>query len=201
MGLVNHVFTEDNLKKLYTSNLGIGHTRYATTGNCELENCQPFVVETLHGKIAVAHNGELVNAARLRRKVRVVCLFNAFFMIVINYWKEVWRVLVECTILLLPPVTELQRTTVTESPGVLVLITNSKIFPPESGVGMRSLNLQGHVPLGWFWCICFGMVIWEVDLIIPRTVSSRLLRLWHCRCNNTVFLLPREDNFFIQSKI
>ncbi|XP_016062971.1 PREDICTED: amidophosphoribosyltransferase isoform X2 [Miniopterus natalensis] len=69
MGLINHVFTEDNLKKLYTSNLGIGHTRYATTGNCELENCQPFVVETLHGKIAVAHNGELVNAARLRKKL------------------------------------------------------------------------------------------------------------------------------------
>lgn len=70
MGLINHVFTEDNLKKLYPSNLGIGHTRYATTGNAELENCQPFVVETLHGKIAVAHNGELVNAARLRKKVR-----------------------------------------------------------------------------------------------------------------------------------
>lgn len=69
MGLVNHVFTEDNLKKLYVSNLGIGHTRYATTGKCELENCQPFVVETLHGKIAVAHNGELVNAARLRKKL------------------------------------------------------------------------------------------------------------------------------------
>uniref|UniRef100_A0A2I3HKN6 Phosphoribosyl pyrophosphate amidotransferase n=1 Tax=Nomascus leucogenys TaxID=61853 RepID=A0A2I3HKN6_NOMLE len=69
MGLVNHVFTEDNLKKLYVSNLGIGHTRYATTGKCELENCQPFVVETLHGKIAVAHNGELVNAARLRKKI------------------------------------------------------------------------------------------------------------------------------------
>ena len=50
----------------------------------ELENCQPFVVETLHGKIAVAHNGELVNAARLRKKVRLF-FFNAFFMIVINY--------------------------------------------------------------------------------------------------------------------
>lgn len=69
MGLVSHVFTEDNLKKLCDSNLGIGHTRYATTGKCELENCQPFVVETLHGKIAVAHNGELVNAARLRKKL------------------------------------------------------------------------------------------------------------------------------------
>ncbi|XP_028932973.1 amidophosphoribosyltransferase [Ornithorhynchus anatinus] len=69
MGLVNHVFTEDNVKKLYVSNLGIGHTRYSTTGNSELENCQPFVVETLHGKIAVAHNGELINAVRLRKKL------------------------------------------------------------------------------------------------------------------------------------
>lgn len=82
MGLVNHVFTEDNLKKLYISNLGIGHTRYATTGNCELENCQPFVVETLHGKIAVAHNGELVNAAQLRKKVSFFLML--FFMIGIN---------------------------------------------------------------------------------------------------------------------
>ncbi|XP_029443069.1 amidophosphoribosyltransferase isoform X1 [Rhinatrema bivittatum] len=69
MGLVNHVFSEENLKKLSVSNLGIGHTRYSTTGHSELQNCQPFVVETLHGKIAVAHNGELVNATRLRRKL------------------------------------------------------------------------------------------------------------------------------------
>ncbi|XP_065260702.1 amidophosphoribosyltransferase isoform X2 [Emys orbicularis] len=69
MGLINHVFSEDNLKKLYVSNLGIGHTRYSTSGISELENCQPFVVETLHGKIAVAHNGELINAKQLRRKL------------------------------------------------------------------------------------------------------------------------------------
>ncbi|XP_053559913.1 amidophosphoribosyltransferase [Bombina bombina] len=69
MGLVSHVFSEESLSKLNASNLGIGHTRYSTTGNSELENCQPFVVDTLHGKIAVAHNGELVNAAKLRRKL------------------------------------------------------------------------------------------------------------------------------------
>ncbi|KYO46029.1 amidophosphoribosyltransferase [Alligator mississippiensis] len=69
MGLINHVFSEDSLKKLYVSNLGIGHTRYSTSGISELQNCQPFVVETLHGKIAVAHNGELTNAVRLRRKL------------------------------------------------------------------------------------------------------------------------------------
>ncbi|XP_010218465.1 PREDICTED: amidophosphoribosyltransferase [Tinamus guttatus] len=69
MGLINHVFNADSLKKLYVSNLGIGHTRYSTSGISELQNCQPFVVETLHGKIAVAHNGELTNAVRLRRKL------------------------------------------------------------------------------------------------------------------------------------
>ncbi|NXU65273.1 PUR1 Amidophosphoribosyltransferase, partial [Horornis vulcanius] len=69
MGLINHVFNADSLKKLYPSNLGIGHTRYSTSGISELQNCQPFVVETLHGKIAVAHNGELTNAAQLRRKL------------------------------------------------------------------------------------------------------------------------------------
>lgn len=71
MGLINHVFNADSLKKLYVSNLGIGHTRYSTSGISELQNCQPFVVETLHGKIAVAHNGELTNAVRLRRKVSI----------------------------------------------------------------------------------------------------------------------------------
>lgn len=69
MGLVNTAFKPDDLQKLRNGSLGIGHTRYSTTGISELQNCQPFVVDTLHGKIAVAHNGELVNAAALRRKV------------------------------------------------------------------------------------------------------------------------------------
>ncbi|KAL1022608.1 hypothetical protein UPYG_G00029830 [Umbra pygmaea] len=69
MGLVNNAFPPEELLKLRYGNLGIGHTRYSTTGISELQNCQPFVVDTLHGKIAVAHNGELVNAAALRKKV------------------------------------------------------------------------------------------------------------------------------------
>uniref|UniRef100_A0A8C9RY48 Amidophosphoribosyltransferase n=1 Tax=Scleropages formosus TaxID=113540 RepID=A0A8C9RY48_SCLFO len=71
MGLVSNALKPDELLKLRSGNLGIGHTRYSTTGVSELQNCQPFVVDTLHGKIAVAHNGELVNAAALRKKVRV----------------------------------------------------------------------------------------------------------------------------------
>lgn len=69
MGLVNTAFKAEDLLKLRNGNLGIGHTRYSTTGISELQNCQPFVVDTLHGKIAVAHNGELVNASALRKKV------------------------------------------------------------------------------------------------------------------------------------
>ncbi|KAF5900523.1 amidophosphoribosyltransferase-like, partial [Clarias magur] len=68
MGLVSTAFKPEDLLKLRYGNLGIGHTRYSTTGMSELQNCQPFVVDTLHGKIAVAHNGELVNAAALRKK-------------------------------------------------------------------------------------------------------------------------------------
>ncbi|KAM9384010.1 amidophosphoribosyltransferase [Pholidichthys leucotaenia] len=69
MGLVNTAFSPEALLKLHCGNLGICHTRYSTTGMSELQNCQPFVVDTLHGKIAVAHNGELINACALRKKV------------------------------------------------------------------------------------------------------------------------------------
>ena len=68
MGLVSAIFHDEVLKKLH-GNLGIGHTRYSTAGGSELVNCQPFDVETLHGRIAVAHNGELINASSLRKQV------------------------------------------------------------------------------------------------------------------------------------
>lgn len=66
--MVSAIFTDEILANLH-GNLGIGHNRYSTAGASELLNCQPFDVETVHGRIAVAHNGELVNAAQLRMKV------------------------------------------------------------------------------------------------------------------------------------
>ncbi|KAJ8967012.1 hypothetical protein NQ314_003129 [Rhamnusium bicolor] len=68
MGLVKHVFNNDCVGKLRGS-LGIGHTRYSTSAKSEQVNCQPFVVHSMHGALAVAHNGELVNAASLRKQV------------------------------------------------------------------------------------------------------------------------------------
>ncbi|GBN42861.1 Amidophosphoribosyltransferase [Araneus ventricosus] len=67
-GLVNHAFKEDDLAKLKGS-LGIGHTRYSTLGGTEHLNTQPFVVNMKHAKLALAHNGELVNASELRREI------------------------------------------------------------------------------------------------------------------------------------
>ncbi len=65
-GLVNDVFTEENLKGLGMGNMAIGHVRYSTTGSGGRENAQPIVVNHLKGNMALAHNGNLVNAFELR---------------------------------------------------------------------------------------------------------------------------------------
>lgn len=68
MGMINHIFNDDAIRKL-KGNLGIGHTRYSTSASSEEVNCQPFVVHTQYGAMAVAHNGELVNCESLRQNV------------------------------------------------------------------------------------------------------------------------------------
>jgi amidophosphoribosyltransferase len=65
MGHVNDVFTEDVLKHL-SGDRAIGHTRYSTAGDSSQFNAQPIVVKCSHGTIAVAHNGNLINAHTLR---------------------------------------------------------------------------------------------------------------------------------------
>ncbi|XP_054734233.1 amidophosphoribosyltransferase [Anastrepha obliqua] len=68
MGMISNLFNDDSIKKL-KGNLGIGHTRYSTSAASEVVNCQPFVVHTAHGALAIAHNGELINCESLRRVV------------------------------------------------------------------------------------------------------------------------------------
>ncbi|MCY7368499.1 MAG: amidophosphoribosyltransferase [Chamaesiphon sp.] len=65
MGLVSHVFNPEILAKL-SGQLAIGHTRYSTTGASRRCNAQPIIVETRLGKLALAHNGNLVNTAELQ---------------------------------------------------------------------------------------------------------------------------------------
>ncbi|MBT5755468.1 MAG: amidophosphoribosyltransferase, partial [Acidimicrobiaceae bacterium] len=65
MGLVSQVFDAATLDPL-VGGLAIGHTRYSTTGSSSERNVQPYVVETMHGPLGIAHNGNLVNADKLR---------------------------------------------------------------------------------------------------------------------------------------
>ncbi len=68
MGQVADIFTQDILTRL-EGRLAIGHNRYSTSGSTVLRNCQPFVVEWARGALAVAHNGNLVNADQLRERL------------------------------------------------------------------------------------------------------------------------------------
>jgi amidophosphoribosyltransferase len=68
MGLVNEVFTEERLDRLRLagSRTGIGHTRYSTTGSSLRFNAQPLTVRSNKGLIALAHNGNITNARKIR---------------------------------------------------------------------------------------------------------------------------------------
>jgi len=68
MGLVADIFTEDVLAQL-RGTLAIGHTRYSTAGDSALLNAQPILVQSNKGAIAVAHNGNLVNASQIRHRL------------------------------------------------------------------------------------------------------------------------------------
>ena len=68
LGLVNDVFDEEELSKL-KGNLGVGHVRYSTAGGTRVENAQPLVINYVKGTLAIAHNGNLVNAVELRREL------------------------------------------------------------------------------------------------------------------------------------
>ena len=68
VGLVSQVFTPAVMMEL-KGDYAIGHTRYSTTGSSSPRNAQPFMIETIHGPLALAHNGNLVNSAELREEL------------------------------------------------------------------------------------------------------------------------------------
>ncbi|MEM6449827.1 MAG: amidophosphoribosyltransferase [Cyanobacteria bacterium P01_D01_bin.105] len=65
MGLVSQVFTDDILRDI-PGQIAVGHTRYSTTGSSHAANAQPAVLDTRLGKLALAHNGNIVNVKALR---------------------------------------------------------------------------------------------------------------------------------------
>jgi len=68
MGHVAEAFDERALEAL-PGHIAIGHTRYSTAGESRLQNAQPILIDCAHGQIAIAHNGNLVNARELRERL------------------------------------------------------------------------------------------------------------------------------------
>ena len=71
LGLVSEVFSKDVLEKLPGGNMAIGHCRYSTTGGLSVENAQPLVIRHIKGTMAIAHNGNLPNAAKLKEELEL----------------------------------------------------------------------------------------------------------------------------------
>ena len=71
LGLVSEVFTRDVLSRLPKGNIAVAHTRYGTTGATSRRNCQPLEVNHQKGHMAIAHNGNLSNAAELRSELEL----------------------------------------------------------------------------------------------------------------------------------
>ncbi len=70
MGLVNEVFTGEDLAKM-KGDIGVGHVRYSTAGGSTRENAQPLVLNYIKGTLGLAHNGNLINAPELRRELEL----------------------------------------------------------------------------------------------------------------------------------
>jgi amidophosphoribosyltransferase len=147
MGLVSQVFTEQNLAPL-TGHFGVGHNRYSTTGASQLSNAQPYHVQTLHGPLSVGHNGNLTNAAELRRHLmeRGVGLMSTsdtelitqylaapapFTNLKRPYWERRLTHLME----------------VAEGAYSLVVMTDDGIYAMRDPLGLRPLCL-GHIKEG-----------------------------------------------------
>lgn len=70
MGLVSNVFQNQSFENLKGTQ-AIGHVRYSTAGSSSLLNAQPLSAETSRGQLTIAHNGNLINAARLRAELEM----------------------------------------------------------------------------------------------------------------------------------
>ena len=71
LGLVNDVFSKEVLSAFPDGQMAVAHTRYGTTGGANRSNCQPIEVNHQKGRMALAHNGNLSNAAELRSELEL----------------------------------------------------------------------------------------------------------------------------------
>ena len=145
MGQVGDAFKGDTLQKL-SGHLAIGHTRYSTTGESKIENAQPFLIDCAHGQIAVAHNGNLVNARELRDElVRAGSIFQTTSdtEVVLHLYARSKA----------PSVEEAVVESISQISGAfsMVLLTKNRLIAARDPHGFRPLALG---QLGDAWIVC-----------------------------------------------
>lgn len=142
MGLVSQVFDEQVLGHLW-GNIAIGHNRYSTRGSSNPANAQPIVVEGPTGKIALGHNGNIVNAEYLRHKLEGQgCHFSSgtdsevIANLILSTTKKTWP--------------DRIRYAMRQLVGAysLVLLTEDTLFGVRDPLGVRPLCL-GRLNGGW----------------------------------------------------
>jgi amidophosphoribosyltransferase len=145
MGHVAEAFDEPTLAGL-PGHLAIGHTRYSTAGESRLQNAQPFLIDCVHGQIAVAHNGNLVNARELRDElVRAGSIFqtSSDTEVVLHLYARSKA----------PSVEEALVESVAQLSGAfsLVMLTKNRLIAARDPHGFRPLALGR---LGDAWIVC-----------------------------------------------
>ena len=145
MGEVADAFKGDILERL-PGHLAIGHTRYSTTGDSKIENAQPFLIDCAHGQIAVAHNGNLVNARELRDDlVRAGSIFQTTSdtEVVLHLYARSKA----------PSVEEALVESIAQVSGAfsMVLLTKNRLIAARDPHGFRPLSLGR---LGDAWIVC-----------------------------------------------
>ena len=136
VGLVNDVFTADILKSLGPGNIAVGHVRYSTTGDTQRENAQPIVVNHIKGRMALAHNGNLVNTSELRTELE---LQGSIFHTTSD--TEVISYLITKERLTAPSVEEAVNRAMNKIEGAysLVIMSPSKLIAARDETGFRPL--------------------------------------------------------------
>ena len=145
MGQVADAFKEETLAGL-GGHLAIGHTLYSTAGDSTLENAQPFLIDCAHGQIAVAHNGNLVNARELRDDlVRAGSIFQTTSdtEVVLHLYARSRA----------PTVEEALVESISQVSGAfsMVLLTKNRLIAARDPHGFRPLALGR---LGDAWIVC-----------------------------------------------
>ncbi len=139
MGLVADVFTEEVLSSL-RGTLAIGHTRYSTAGDSALLNAQPIMVQSNKGAMAIAHNGNLVNALAIRQKLEGQ---GSIFQT--NSDTEVLVHLIALSREQTLPDAMADALRRVEGAFSLVMISRDRIFAARDPRGFRPLAM-GHIP-------------------------------------------------------